>query len=131
MITFGIPDDGRYNRGAVINASHFAYLGGSAVAAWGYTASTDPTVPVGTGIDGTAGNFPRGTKIVGTICREMGTVEKQSSCYFGAKTAETVIRGCAFFNGPRAMINLNDMLGGGTVIERNVLFNSCRESGDQ
>jgi hypothetical protein len=35
-----------------------------------------------------------------------------------------------FFNGPRAMINMNDGFGGGTVIRRNGLWNSCRESGD-
>jgi hypothetical protein len=51
-----------YNRGLVVNTSTFAYIGGSAVAAWGYTSSDDPTVPDGVGIDGTAGNFPRGTR---------------------------------------------------------------------
>jgi hypothetical protein len=120
-----------YNRRHVVNASQFSYLGGTAVAAWGFTSSIDPSVPAGVGIDGTAGNFPRGTQMIGCTCHEIGTVEKQSSCYFGAKTAETTVQGCSFFNGPRAMINLNDMLGGGTVISRNVIFNSCRESGDQ
>jgi hypothetical protein len=120
-----------YNRRHVVNASQFSYLGGTAVAAWGFTSSIDTSVPAGVGIDGTAGNFPRGTQMIGCTCHEIGTVEKQSSCYFGAKTAETTVQGCSFFNGPRAMINLNDMLGGGTVISRNVIFNSCRESGDQ
>merc|ERR1712125_156196 len=31
---------------------------------------------------------------------------------------------------PRAAININDGFGGGTVIESNLLFNTCRESGD-
>ena len=34
------------------------------------------------------------------------------------------------FNTPRAAVNFNDMLGGGDVVYRNLMFNTCRESGD-
>jgi hypothetical protein len=27
-------------------------------------------------------------------------------------------------------VNFNDMVGGGDTVERNLLFNTCRESGD-
>jgi hypothetical protein len=120
----------RYNRNASVIDSHFAYLGGTAMAGWGYTSSTDAEIPPGTGIDGTAGNFPRWTKIRRNVCREIGTQEKQSSCWFQAKTAESSIERNVMFNGPRAMINLNDGFGGGSLVSQNVLFNSCRESGD-
>jgi len=34
------------------------------------------------------------------------------------------------YNGPRAHLNHNDGFCGGTVHESNLIFNSCRESGD-
>ena len=34
------------------------------------------------------------------------------------------------YNGPRAHLNNNDGFGGGQLIENNLIFNSCRESGD-
>ena len=34
------------------------------------------------------------------------------------------------FNMPRAAINFNDHLGGGDVVDSNIIFNTCRESGD-
>ena len=34
------------------------------------------------------------------------------------------------FNGPRAGINANDHFGGGDEISHNLVFSSCRESGD-
>ena len=38
--------------------------------------------------------------------------------------------GNVMFNGPRAGINANDGFGGGDVISHNLVFSSCRESGD-
>lgn len=35
-----------------------------------------------------------------------------------------------FYNMPRAAVNFNDGLGGANVVKGNVIFNSCRESGD-
>jgi hypothetical protein len=34
------------------------------------------------------------------------------------------------FNMPRAAINFNDGFGGGNLVEENLIFNTCRESGD-
>ena len=118
-----------YNRNASVIDSEFAYLGGSAMTGWGYTTSDDPQIPPGVGIDGTNGNQPHGTRIERNICREIGTEEKQSSCWFQAKTQQSFIGENLFFNGPRALINMNDGFGGGTVIYHNGLWNSCRESG--
>lgn len=42
-----------------------------------------------------------------------------------------VDRGSIAYNGPRAGVNFDDGLGGGSVVTRNVLFNFCRESSDR
>ena len=34
------------------------------------------------------------------------------------------------YNGPRAHINFNDGFRGGARVKSNLMFNSCRESGD-
>ena len=34
------------------------------------------------------------------------------------------------YNGPRAAINFNDGLGGGSVVEKNLLFKMVRETND-
>ena len=56
------------------------------------------------GIDGTKGNQPRGTLVKSNLCHEIGLYEKQSSCWFQAKTAQTKIDSNLFFNGPRALM---------------------------
>lgn len=35
-----------------------------------------------------------------------------------------------FFNMPRAAINFNDGFGGGNVVKNNLIYNTCKESGD-
>ena len=47
-----------------------------------------------------------------------------------AKTAETTLRGNICFDIPRAGFNFNDGFGGGNLVEQNLLFNTCGESGD-
>jgi hypothetical protein len=54
------------------------------------------------GVDGTDGNHPRYTTVVNNIAREVGLYEKQSSFFVEAKTAQSIILGNVFFNGPRA-----------------------------
>ena len=101
-----------YVRGAVIERNEFVWTGDSVMASWGYTA------PLGTenagdqilaqyksGIDGTAGEQPRGTQVLGNLVHELGHFEKQSSPWFQAKTAQTLLQGNIFFNMPRAGIN--------------------------
>lgn len=128
-----------YNRDVTIQNSDFAYIGGNAVAAWGYTNETesDPGRPgvklsnaPAAGVDGTDGEHPRRTTVQNCSAREVGLYEKQSSFFIQAKTAESRVLSNVFFNGPRAGINTNDGFGGGDEIAYNLVFSTCRESGD-
>eukprot|EP00947_MAST-08B_sp_MAST-8B-sp1_P004183 g4183.t1 len=118
----------KYNQNASVTTNSFSWLGGSAVALWGWTDEiSDGGIH---GVDGTTGDFPRYTRITRNLFREVGVWEKQSSAVFQAKSAQTTIDGNVVFNLARAGINLNDGFGGGDVITNNVLFNTCRESSD-
>jgi len=110
-----------YHRNATVSNSVFKWIGDSVMAAWGYT----------DGIDGTGGDQPRFTNIIGNMASEIGHFEKQASQWFQAKTAQTYIAKNIFFNGPRALININDGFGGGNEIVNNLLFNANRETSDQ
>lgn len=68
-----------YNRDAAVVESELTQIGDSPIVQWGWTESTDPLMPAGTGMDGTAGNQPRGTQIIGNLCHEYGFNQKQSS----------------------------------------------------
>ena len=109
-----------YVRNAVIEGNEFVYTGDSAIAAIG---SADL-------IDGTNGNQPRGTKILGNFAHETGIYGKQTSPYGQALACQTEIVGNVFFNGPRAGINFNDGFGGGNLVKNNLLFNWVRETND-
>merc|ERR1712048_1484228 len=98
------------------------------MAGWGITDEFSKEAMYG--LDGTAGDFPMDTTIEGNIVHELGMWEKQSSMWFQAKTAKTRIHRNLFFNGPRAGINFNDGFGGGDEVSFNLVFNTCRESGD-
>jgi len=119
-----------YNRNATIADSDFAYIGNSAIVAWGYTNETSGIGHPAAGIDGTDGNHPRYTSVLRNLAREVGLYEKQNSFYMQAKTAQSTIIGNVFFNGPRAGINYNDGFGGGDELAHNLVFSACRESGD-
>lgn len=119
-----------YNRNATITNSDFSYLGGNAVACWGYTNETKGDNHPHAGVDGTDGNHPRYTTVTGCTAREIGLYEKQSSFFVSAKAAQSVVLRNVFFNGPRAGINFNDGFGGGDEIGYNLVFSTCRESGD-
>jgi hypothetical protein len=117
-----------FHRGATVSNSHFAWTGDTAIAAWG---RTDEMSDGGThGWDATAGDIPQGTTIVGNMIRETGIWEKQSSCFFQAKTAGSTLRRNLCFNLPRAGFNFNDGLGGGDEVHENLIFNSNRETSD-
>ena len=63
-----------FNRAASVTKSHFAWTGGTAVAAWG---RTDEIGNNGNnGWDATAGDIPAGTVIADNIMRESGIWEK-------------------------------------------------------
>lgn len=119
-----------FNQHTTIANNHIAYTGDSAIAGWGYTKGSDVHQPTGTGPDGTGGDFPRWSVIENNFIHHLGVHEKQSSCWFQAKTAETTLRGNICFDIPRAGFNINDGFGGGNIIEDNLMFNTCGESGD-
>ena len=54
----------------------------------------------------------------------------QVSCYFQAQTQRSTLRHNICFNGPRAGINFNDGMGGGNLLEGNLVFNMVRETQD-
>ena len=58
------------------------------------------------------------------------SLRRQSSFYFQAKTAQASVTNNIVFNILRAAINFNDGFGGDILIEGNLIFNTCRESGD-
>ena len=119
-----------FNRDASVVGSELTQIGDSPIALWGWTKSDDPQMPAGTGMDGSDGNQPRRTTITGNLCHEYGFNQKQSSCVFMAKSMQTNVTSNVMFNAARAHINQNDGFGGGTNIEGNLIYSSCRESSD-
>lgn len=110
----------RRTRGIIIRRSVFEWLGENAIATWGDAK----------GFDATNEDQPIGTVIEHNVMRELGIFQKQSSGVGHNKAAKTTITSNIMFNMPRAAINFNDGLGGGDLVERNLIFNTCRESGD-
>jgi hypothetical protein len=116
-----------FNRGANVTMNEFLSIGETAISQWGYT---DGSPVPGMGFDATAGNQPRGTSITYNVVHEVGLYTKQNSAYFQSESFLNVIEGNIFYNGPRAGVNFDDGLGGGSILTRNVLANFCRESSD-
>ena len=132
-----------YNRGCVIEKNEFVYIADNVLAGWGETKEWD----------GRNGDQPRGTVVRDNYIHELGFFEKQSSAWFQALTATTTIENNIMFNmrtsqprsfscvivsdagccwpTARAAINFNDGFGGGNIVKGNLIFNTCRESGDQ
>jgi hypothetical protein len=103
-----------------IQRSDFEWIGENAIATWGDTES----------FNATNGDQPMHTLVEQNVMRELGIYQKQSSAWGQAKAALNTIRNNIMFNMPRAAVNFNDMMGGGDVVESNLIFNTCRESGD-
>ena len=116
-----------YTRNATVQRSEFVSIGETAVSQWGYT---DGSPVPGMGFDATAGNQPRGTNVLYNLVHEVGLWTKQNSFYFQSESFGNVIHGNVAYNGPRAGINFDDGMGGGSVVSQNVVFNMCRESSD-
>jgi len=110
----------KYARNATIQGNEFVWLGMSAVTLMGDTVEDDAT----------GGTQPWGTIMSGNLVHEIGIIEKQSSALFISKSAFTRAENNVFFNGPRAMVNVNDYMGGGDNFTYNAMWNTCRESGD-
>jgi len=109
-----------YNRHAVVDKNEFVWLGQNAITSWGRADKND----------GRSGNVPLYSRITNNLAHEIGHIQKQSSFYFQAETALATIENNIVFNIPRAAINFNDGFGGGAEVAHNLLFNTCRESGD-
>lgn len=116
-----------FNRFAAVTRNEFYSIGETCISQWGYT---DGSPVPGMGFDATAGNQPRGTLVAFNYAHEMGLWTKQNSFYFQAESFLNVLQGNIAYNGPRAGINFDDGMGGGSTIAQNVLFNFCRESSD-
>jgi hypothetical protein len=117
-----------YSRDALLANNSVRWVGGTAFAAWG---RTDEMSDGGVhGFDATAGDFPQRTTVSGNFFAEIGVWEKQASCWFQAKAAQTTLVGNVCFNGARAGFNFNDGLGGGDEVHFNSIFNMNRESSD-
>lgn len=86
-----------YSRHAVITNNSFSWLGQNAIASWGKSNFND----------GTNGDQPRGTVVSGNWATEVGVIQKQSSMYFQAETAQATIVDNVCFNIPRAAVNFN------------------------
>lgn len=110
----------RRTRNVTIRRSTFEWLGENAIATWGEAH----------GFDATNEDQPFNTLIEHNVMRELGIYQKQSSGVGHNKAAKTTIRNNIMFNMPRAAINFNDGMGGGDIVTNNLLFNTCRESGD-
>ena len=67
-----------YTRNVSISNNDFEWLGQSAVASWGRAVLND----------GTNGEFPRFTVLSSNWAHDLGIIQKQSSFYFQAETAE-------------------------------------------
>ena len=116
-----------FARGTVVTKNEFVNIGETAISQWGYT---DGSPVPGMGFDATAGNQPRGTQVTLNLVHEVGQWTKQNSFYFQSSSFGNLIEGNIAYNGPRAGINFDDGMGGGSRVQRNVLFNFCRESSD-
>ena len=100
---------GSYNRRLSVDSNEFVFIGDSAIAAWGDTSrglNANGSLSLGypVGPDGRGGDQPRGTRITNNLVREIGLWQKQSSLYFQAVAAQTLVKGNIFFNGPRAAL---------------------------
>lgn len=94
-----------FNRDTKIIKNEFVWLGQNAIASWGYLDNETQTSMTNSGLGGLQ---PRGTVIDGNYVHEIGHIQKQSSFYFQAITAQTTIQNNVVFNIPRAGINFND-----------------------
>ena len=93
-----------FNRDNVIRGNEFVWLGQNAIASWGILDADNTTKGYHTN-SGLGGLQPRGTLIDGNWVHEIGHIQKQSSFYFQAITAQTTIQNNVVFNIPRAGIN--------------------------
>lgn len=98
----------------------FEWLGENAIVTNGNTKAWDAR----------GGDQPQRTVVTENIMHDLGLYEKQSSGWGQNKASLATVSRNLMYNLPRAAINFNDALGGGNLVSDNLLWNTCRESGD-
>ncbi len=109
-----------YARNVAVRGNEFKFVGDNVVVVLGRADL----------MDATTGTQPRHTIIDGHLMREFGIWGKQTCALGQSLGTQTTFVNNIFFNGPRAGININDGLGGGNLIKKNIGFNMVRETGD-
>ena len=109
-----------FNRRATVERCVFESLGQSAVISLGKAEHND----------GSGGEQPRFSRILGNWATDIGQLQVQSSLYFQALTCQSLTSGNIAFNVPRAAILFADSFGGSSNVTRNLLFSTCSRSQD-
>jgi hypothetical protein len=109
-----------WNRNATVDRCSFKWIGESGVATWGYT----------NGVDATDLNLPLYTTVTNNLCRMIGSTEKQVSCFGQFVSARSIVSGNIMFDMPRAAVNFNDFVGGGSILSYNLGWDTCMETQD-
>lgn len=110
-----------FNRATTVRENEFVFTGSNAIVSAGLGGGT---------LDAAAPDFPEGTLYEANVGREIGIYVKQSGWLYVGVSANMTVRGNVVFNAARAAININDGFAGGHLLERNLLFNSVRETHD-
>ncbi len=110
-----------YVRNVQILSSEFRWLGGNGVLAigdddWG---------------NATSGDYPVNNTVDQCVFREIGVYAKHSAAYAEFVAGAANITRNIIFDVARAGVALNDAMGGGNLLSRNLIFGTVRESTDQ
>ena len=73
-------------------------------------------------------HFPLRTTVRGNYCYHPGVNNLQSSIFFQALAVQSHVLHNVCFDGPRMAFQLNDQMGGGTVVEGNVAWSMVMET---
>jgi hypothetical protein len=117
----------KYARDVVIQDNQFRYLGSSVILITGDPHYYDHKRKLW---DMTDLNHPQNTVVQRNVASDFGLVVKQSGGVFHSLASGSRIMRNAFFNGPRSGINWNDQACGGSIVEKNLMFNLVRETLD-
>jgi hypothetical protein len=113
-----------YNRNASIAQNTFEWLGQSAIAAWGLTNDWD----------GTGGEQPRFTSVIGNLAYSIGLIQKQSSFYFQVGCSDCSLRllccerkfGCCRLNASTLLRFGSQAASCQNTLSGNIIFNIPR-----
>jgi len=110
-----------FNRAAALRENEFALTGSNAIVSAG----------LGGGLlNASAPDFPEGTLVEANVGREIGVYVKQVGFFYAGVSANFTLRRNVVFNAARAAVNINDDFAGGHLLEKNLLFNTVRETHD-